>query len=46
MDAYLFNIIIKIWMENMYTNLRTVVTSGDSENKMVVEEHHKGFNTM
>lgn len=34
MDAYLFNTIIKVWRENMYTNLRRVVTSGNSENKM------------
>lgn len=38
MDAYLFNTIIKVWMENMYTNLRRVVTSGNSENKMA--QHH------
>ena len=35
MDAYLLNKIIKIWMKNMYTNLRIVVTSGDSEKKLV-----------
>lgn len=44
MDAYLFNTIIKVWMENMYTNWRPMVTYGDSEKKVVVEEYHEGFN--
>lgn len=35
MDAYILSTVINMCMENMYTNVRIVVVSGDSEKKLV-----------